>query len=97
MSPSQGFGSTGRDKNEAAAEFAAVLAFLAVRNNDKVGLLLFSDHVELYIPPAKGRGHIWNLIKEVICHRGSGKATDIHGALEHLMLVTKRKALCFLM
>lgn len=96
VSPSQGFGSSGRDKNEIAAEFAAVLAFLAVKNNDKVGLLLFSDHVELFIPPGKGRGHVWNLIKEVLSHKGSGKSTDIESALQRLMLVTKRKALCFL-
>ena len=96
VSPSQEFGTTGRDKNEVAAEFAAILAFLAVRNNDKVGLLLFSDHLEHYIPPKKGRGHIWNIIRDVLEHRGSGKDTQIDIALQHLMAVTKRKALCFL-
>ncbi len=95
VSPSQGFGSTGRAKQELAAEFAAVIAYLAVRNNDKVGLLLFSDHVERFIPPKKGRAHIWQIIKEVLSHEGRGRSTALDAALTNILLVQKRKALCF--
>lgn len=96
VSPSQDFGSTDRTKNEVAAEIAAVLAFLATRNNDKVGLILFSDHIEQYFPPRKGRGHIWNIIRGVLTHEGGGRGTDLKGALQFLTGVSKRKALCFL-
>ena len=96
VSPSQRFTSTGRSKQEVSAELAAVLAFLAIRNNDKVGLILLSDHVESYIAPKKGRAHIWNIIRSVVSHKPSGSKTDIAGVMEYLVKVTKRKSLCFL-
>ena len=96
VSPSQRFGTTSKFKNEIAAELTAVLAFLAIKNNDKVGLILFSDHVEHYIPPKKGRSHIWMIIRSVLTHEGSGKSTDIQSALSYLSQVHKRKSICFL-
>ncbi|MBI2603570.1 MAG: DUF58 domain-containing protein [Deltaproteobacteria bacterium] len=96
VSPSQAFGTTGKMKNEASAELAAILAFLATKNNDKVGLILFSDHVELYIPPKKGRAHVWRIIREVLTHKGKGKATNIREALDYLSKVCKRKTMSFL-
>jgi uncharacterized protein (DUF58 family) len=96
VSPSLFFGSQERFKNELAAELAAVLAFLASRNNDKVGLLLFSDHVEKYIPPKKGRAHIWQMIKEVLSHKSLGQQTRIDVGLEYLLKVCKRRSMCFL-
>ncbi|MEZ4741853.1 MAG: DUF58 domain-containing protein [Bdellovibrionota bacterium] len=97
VSPSQGFGTTGRFKNEVSAELAAILAFLAIKNNDKVGLIAFSDHVEQYIPPNKGRAHVWRIIREVLTHEGRGKKTDIAGALDYLMKVQQRKSMCFML
>lgn len=96
VSPSQAFGTATRQKHELAAELAAVLAFLAIRNNDKVGLIAFSDHIEQFIPPKKGRGHVWNIIRSVLTHQGAGKTTDIGGALDYMMNVADRKCMCFL-
>ena len=96
VSPSQVFGSQGRRKEEIAAELAAVLAYLAIRNHDKVGLIVFSDHVEQYIPPAKGRGHVWRIIRSVLTHQGSGRKTDINSALEEMLRHTNRRSMCFL-
>ncbi|TWW07836.1 DUF58 domain-containing protein, partial [Planctomyces bekefii] len=95
VSPSQMFGTTGRKKQEMAAEMAAVLAFLAIRNNDKVGLVVFSDHVEEFIPPKKGRGHVFRIISTVLTHQGSGKTTDINQALQYTMQMLNRKSLLF--
>ncbi|MCX6106412.1 MAG: DUF58 domain-containing protein [Proteobacteria bacterium] len=96
VSPSQAYGSSGRRKQEVAAELAAVLAYLAIRNNDKVGLIVFSDHVEQYIPPKKGRGHVWNIIRAVLTHKGAGRRTDISGALDSLLQHANRRSMCFL-
>lgn len=96
VSPSQRFGTEEKFKKEQAAELAAVLAFLAIKNNDKVGLIAFSDHIEKYIPPKKGRSHVWNIIREIISHKSTGKSTDINGALDYLMKIRKQKAMCFL-
>ena len=96
VSPSQRFSGSGRRKNELSADMAAVLAFLAIRNNDKVGLIAFSDHVESYIPPKKGRGHVWNIIRSVLTLEGSGKKTDISSALDFLGQMAKRRTTCFL-
>lgn len=96
VSPSQSFGTVARAKREVAAELAAVLAFLATRNNDKVGLICFSDHVEQYIPPKKGRSHVWSIIRSVLTHEGKGKTTDITGALDFLGRVATRRAMSFL-
>ena len=97
VSPSLVFGTTGKFKNEVAAELAAVLAFLAIKNNDKVGLILFSDHVEQVIPPKKGRSHIWRIIRSVLTHKSQGKKTDINGALDYLANMRSRKSMCFLL
>lgn len=96
VSPSQGFGTAGRRKYDVAAELAAVLAFLAIRNNDKVGLIVFSDHVEQYVPPKKGRGHVWSIIRAVLTHEGAGQRTDIGGALNFLTKVSSRRSMVFL-
>ncbi len=97
VSGSLQFGTTNRMKNELAAELAAVLAFLATKNNDKVGLILFTDHVEQYIPPQKGRSHVWRIIREALTFEGQKKSTNISAALEFMMQVTKRRSSCFLL
>lgn len=97
VSPSQLFGTTGRFKHEIATELAAVLAFLATKNNDKVGVILFSDHVEQFIPPKKGRAHVWRIIRQILTHRSKGKSTNMKGALDYFNNVCKRKSMCFLL
>lgn len=96
VSPSQAFGTAGRQKREAAAELAAVLAFLATRNNDKVGLIVFSDHVEQYVPPKKGRAHVWSIIRAVLTHETAGSKTDVAGAVDYMTSVAARRSMCFL-
>ncbi len=95
-SASTHFGSVKELKNTLAAEIAAVLAFSAIRNNDKVGLLMFTDQVELFIPPRKGRRHVLRVIREVLYFKPRGKGTNIHAALEYLTKVNKRKSVAFL-
>lgn len=97
VSPSQVFGSTGKFKNETTTELAAILAFLATKNNDKVGLILFSDHVEQFIPPKKGRAHVWRIIRQILTHEAKGRRTDLKGALDYFNRVCKRKSMCFLL
>ena len=87
------FGSRGQSKRELAAEIASVLAFSAIRNNDKVGLILFSDEVEKFIPPRKGRKHVLRVIREVLFFEPGRRGTDLNGALEFLMRVTAHKAI----
>lgn len=94
-SASTHFGSTRELKNVLAAEIAAVLAFSAIRNNDKVGLIMFTDHVELFIPPRKGRKHVLRVIREVLYFKPKGKGTDLTGALEFLKRVSRRKSVAF--
>jgi len=96
VSASGRFGSGGRTKAEVAAELCAVLAFAATSNKDKVGLLLFSDHVEKYIPPAKGRSHVLRIIRELLTYRAVGVGTDLRPALATLGRVLKRRATVFL-
>ena len=96
VSASQHFGSLAAFKQERAAELAAVLAFLAIRNNDRVGLILFSDRIEQYIPAAKGRSHVWNIIKSVLTPKQFQPHTDFKQALDFLMKVTHKKHMCFL-
>lgn len=97
LSASGAFGSGDRFKSELAAELCAVLAFAATRSNDKAGLLLFTDRVEKFIPPAKGSRHVLRIIRELLeftpapAHRG----TDLTGALEHLARVLKKRAVVF--
>lgn len=96
VSASQLFGSTAALKQETAAELAAVLAFLAIRNNDRVGLILFSDRIEQYIPAAKGRSHVWHIIKSILTPKQFHPHTDLQQALAFLMKVTHKKHMCFL-
>lgn len=97
LSASGNFGSTHESKRELAAEVASVLAFSATRNNDKVGLLLFSDRVEAYIPPRKGRQHILRIIREVLFFRPAGRGTGLTLALNTVRRLLKRKAIVFLL
>ncbi len=90
------FGSVSRFKNELAAELCAVLAFSAIENNDKVGLIIFTDRVERYVPPSKGRKHVLRVIRDVLFFEPEGRATDIPAALHFLNNVTKRRAVTFL-
>lgn len=96
MSGSGRFGSVRRFKNEIAAEMCAVLAFSAIHNNDKVGLIIFTDRIELYIPPKKGRQHVLRVIREVLFFEPKGTGTDIPGALHYLNGVVRRRAVAFL-
>jgi uncharacterized protein (DUF58 family) len=96
MSASGNFGTRGKLKNELAAEFCAVLAFAAIRNNDKVVLIIFTDQVELYIPPKKGTTHVLRLIRELLCFKITDKKTDIPLALDYLAKVIRKRATVFL-
>lgn len=90
VSASLMFGSLGRLKSEIATELAAVFAFSATHNNDKVGLLLFSDKIELYIPPKKGRRHVLRIIRELLAFTPKNKGTDISLALDSINHLTRR-------
>jgi uncharacterized protein (DUF58 family) len=94
-SASTHFGTVKQLKSEMAAEMAALFAFSAITNNDKVGLLMFSDHVELALPPKKGTRHVLRVIREVLSFTPQGHGTDIAAALEHLNHVTKRRCVTF--
>ena len=96
VSRSGHFGTVDHFKSELAAEIAAVLGFSAVKNKDKVGLILFSDHVEKYIPPKKDRSHILRVVREVLFHQPEGTGTSLESGLDFLMNVAKRKAVVFL-
>ena len=87
------FGSRGQSKRELAAEIASVLAFSAIRNNDKVGLILFSDEVEKFIPPRKGRSHVLRVIREVLFFEPKRRGTDLNHALEFFLRVQAHKAI----
>ena len=95
VSASGSFGSVSASKRELAAEVASLLAFCAIRNSDKVGLILFTDLVELYIPPKKGRTHILRLIREILFYEPVGRKTDLAKALDFLNRVTIRRAVVF--
>ncbi|MBO7191079.1 MAG: DUF58 domain-containing protein [Elusimicrobiaceae bacterium] len=96
VSASQQFGSAKQFKQEAAAELTALFALSALQNNDKVGLLLFSDQVELYVPPRKGRKHILRLIREVVAFEPKSRGTNIGLSLETLNKVIKRQGILIL-
>jgi uncharacterized protein (DUF58 family) len=87
------FGSSSQSKRELAAEIASILAFSAIRNNDKVGLILFTDEVEKFIPPRKGRRHVLRVIREVLFFEPRRRGTDLNGALEFLIRVTPHRAI----
>jgi uncharacterized protein (DUF58 family) len=95
VSASGNFGSVSQSKRELAAEVACVLAFSAIRNNDKVGLLLFSDRVELFIPPKKGRSHTLRIIREILFFEPAGRGTAPALALDYLNNVVTRRAVVF--
>ncbi len=96
LSASGDFGTVNKMKNELAAEFCAVLAFAAAKNNDKVGLLIFTDRIELYIPPKKGSVHVLRLIRELLAFRMPRRRTNIPLALDYLGKVVRKKATVFL-
>ena len=96
VSASGNFGSVNLSKRELAAEVASLLAFSAIRNNDKVGLILFSDHVELFIAPKKGRLHTLRIIREILFFEPKGRGTEPGIALRHLNHVLHRRAVVFL-
>jgi uncharacterized protein (DUF58 family) len=96
VSASGDFGTRQRMKNELAVEVCALLAFSAIENHDKVGLVVFSDHVEKFVPPRKGRRHALRVLRELLYHRRSGRRTDIAGALEYLARVQRKRAVVFL-
>jgi len=97
ISGSEFFGTVEQFKNEIITEIAATLAFSATQNNDKIGLILFSDMVELYIPPKKGRSHVLRIIRELIEFHPKSKQTNIAEALKFLSSVMKKKAIVFLL
>lgn len=97
VSGSEAFGSKVQQKREMITEICATLAFSALTNNDKVGLLLFSDRVEKFIPPVKGRQNVLRIIRELVEHETQGSQTDINLALEYLNGVIKKKAIVFLL
>ncbi len=97
VSASGNFGSGGQSKRELAAEIASVLAFSAVKNNDKVGLLLFTDEVELYLPPRKGRRYVLRLVREVLGFEPQHRGTNVVQALDFVNQVIKRRAIVFLL
>jgi uncharacterized protein (DUF58 family) len=96
LSASLQFLSGTKSKKEIAAELSALIAFTAMLNNDKVGLLLFSDRIELYIPPQKGRTHLLRLIRDIIEFKPLGQGTRIGAALVYLTSLIKKKAVVFL-
>lgn len=90
------FGSQQKLKNEVAAEVASILAYAAIKNNDKVGLIIFSDQIEHFVTPQKGRSHIWRLIRTILNFKPEGRRTDITLPLEYLLRVQKKKCVAFL-
>jgi len=97
VSASGDFGSGVQSKRELAAEIASVLAFSAVKNNDKVGLLLFTDQVELYLPPRKGRRHVLRIVREVLGFKPTWRGTDLVQSLDFMNKVIERRAIIFLL
>ncbi|MGJ8665233.1 MAG: DUF58 domain-containing protein [Patiriisocius sp.] len=97
ISGSEFFGTDEQFKNEIITEIAATLAFSAMQNNDKIGLILFSDEIELFIPPKKGKMHVLRIIRELIEFKGKSKKTNIAQALKYLTNVMKKKAIVFVL
>lgn len=96
VSASSTFGTVKQRKGELSAELCAVLAFSAIKNNDKVGLIVFTDRIEKYVPPQKGRRHVLRVISEALSFEPEGRGTDIAAALEYLNRVTFRRTVTFL-
>lgn len=97
ISGSELFGTEQQFKNEVVTEIAATLAFSATQNNDKIGLILFSDQIELYIPPKKGRSHVLRIIRELIEFQPESKQTNLAEALKFMQNVMKKKAIVFVL
>jgi uncharacterized protein (DUF58 family) len=95
-SASSSFGTVNRQKRDLAAELGAVLAFTAISNNDRVGLLVFSDQIELFIPPRKGRNHVLRLIRDLLAAKPAHTGTDISLALRTINTLLRRRAIVFL-
>jgi len=96
LSGSLMFGSVSKTKQRIAAELSAILAFSALKNNDKVGLILFTDKIEKFVPPRKGRKHVLRIIREVLSFEPEGKATNLRGALEYMNNTIKKRSIAFL-
>ena len=96
VSASSRFGSEGKAKVEVAAELAALVSFAAARQNDRVGLLAFSDRIELFVPAKKGMTHVLRIVREILSIRPEGAGTDLAGAMRYLNLVLRRRATVFL-
>jgi len=97
LSGSLMFGSVSKTKQRIAAEISAILAFSALKNNDKVGLILFTDKIEKFVPPRKGRKHVLRIIREVLSFEPEGKATNLKGALEYMNSTIKKRSIAFLL
>jgi len=97
VSGSEFFGTDKQFKNEIVTEVAATLAFSAMQNNDKIGLILFTDEIELYIPPKKGKSHVLRIIRELLEFKPKSKKTDIAQAIKFLSSVMKKKAITFIL
>lgn len=97
ISASGAFGSESQLKKNIGAEIASVLGFSAIKNNDKVGLILFSNEVVKYVPPKKGKSHVLRVIRELLYTKPNGDGSSIKDALEFLMKVSKRRCVCFLL
>ena len=95
VSSSGAFGSGAKLKNEVAAEIAALLAYTAIKSNDRVGLIIFSDRIEHFIPPKKGRSHVWRVIRDILTFRTARRETDLQQALEYMSKVLRRKVVAF--
>ncbi len=96
VSSSGNFGTVNRMKGEIAIEICALLAFSAIKNNDKVGLIIFTDQIEKFVPPKKGKTHVLRVLRELLYHKPKGRKTDIALALEYLSRVINRRAVVFL-
>lgn len=96
VSASGDFGTRSQMKGEVAVEICALLAFSATKNNDKVGLIIFSDRIEKFVPPRKGRRHVLRVLRELFYHEPEGRGTDLAVALEYLNHVVRRRAVVFL-
>jgi uncharacterized protein (DUF58 family) len=97
VSASGDFGSGMQSKRELAAEIASVLAFSAIKNSDKVGLLLFTDRVELFVPPRKGRRHVLRIVRDVLSFEPNGRGTDLVHALKFMNEISERRGIVFLL
>jgi len=91
------FGTVEKTKQQVAAELSAILAFSALKNNDKVGLILFTDKIEKFVPPRKGRSHVLRIIRDVLSFEPEGKSTNLKAALEYMNSTIKKRSIVFLL